>query len=93
MQCQDAGLEACTHASLQCQNAELEARVLIPLQCQDARLETRIPASPQCQVGRLETRVPVLLELDSDDIFVKPFHWSSISQAYTAFYMLKTFQG
>jgi len=34
-----------------------------------------------------------MLELDSDDTFVKPFHWSSISQAYTAFYMLKTSQG
>ena len=34
-----------------------------------------------------------VLELDSDDTFVKPFHWSSISQAYTAFYMLKTSQG
>ena len=34
-----------------------------------------------------------MLELDSDDTFVKPFHWSSISQAYTTFYMLKTFQG
>ena len=26
---------------------------------------------------------PKMLELDSDDTFVKPFHWSSISQAYT----------
>ena len=34
-----------------------------------------------------------LLELDSDDTFVKPFHWCSISQAYTEFYMLKTSQG
>ena len=34
-----------------------------------------------------------VLELDSDDIFVKSFHWSSISQAYTTFYMLKTSQG
>ena len=25
----------------------------------------------------------VMLELDFDDKFVKPFHWSSISQAYT----------
>ena len=24
-----------------------------------------------------------MLELYSDDIFVKPFHWSSISQVYT----------
>ena len=24
-----------------------------------------------------------MLELDSNDTFVKPFHWSSISQAYT----------
>jgi len=34
-----------------------------------------------------------MLELDSDDTFMKPFHWSSISQAYTTFYMLKTSQG
>jgi len=33
------------------------------------------------------------LELDSGDTFVKPFHWSSISQAYIVFYMLKTSQG
>ena len=26
---------------------------------------------------------PPLLELDIDDTFVKPFYWSSISQAYT----------
>jgi len=33
-----------------------------------------------------------MLELDSDDTFVKPFHWSSISQVYIAFYLLKTSQ-
>ena len=42
---------------------------------------------------RKHTSLPRLLELDSYDTFVNPFHWSSISQAYTSFYMLKTSQG
>jgi len=33
-----------------------------------------------------------MLELAFDDTFVKPYYWSSISQVYTEFYMLKTSQ-
>jgi len=49
MQCQDAGLEACTFALLQCQNTELKVRVSTPLQCHDTELEARVSTPLQCQ--------------------------------------------
>jgi len=55
-----------------------------PIQKRNPNSKRETYSRSDTPVGRPAGRpTPVLLELEFDDTFVKPFHWSSISQAYT----------
>ena len=76
---------------------EVTLEIHIWLKCElqvlrQALCETRASGPASGYYGEVETRISTLtafklcvlvLELNFDDTFVKPYYWSSISQAYT----------